>query len=202
MWNVYQKVYEQKWYQKGLLIVLPEESHEEYPQVSLQAYSALMHCHEQKPQELWRSRWLQERDVEQSAPTHTRHTHCASKKLGTTADWRCDVPRARLWDACLMARVHWGTRCKGFCCKEGPHYCIEQSARNPLEHDQVPRALGESSRSCHQTSNNQFWFTSLEIPWGFLAQAALCWLSRGLCHARKCQFEDIMWEEKVWFASS
>jgi hypothetical protein len=44
------------------------------------------------PQELWRSRWLQERDVEQSAPTHGHHTHCTSSLLGTTADWRYDVP--------------------------------------------------------------------------------------------------------------
>ncbi len=94
----------------------------------------------------------------------------------------------------------WGTRCKGFCSKEGLHYCIEQSARYPLEQDQVQRALGKLSRSCRRTSNNQPWFTSLEIPWGFLAQAVLHWLSRGLCHARKCQFEDIMQEEKVWFA--
>ncbi len=89
-----------------------------------------------------------------------------------------------------MARVRWGTRCKGFHSKEGPiglHYCIEQSARNPLECNQVPRALGESSRSCPQTSNNQPWFTSLEISWGFLAQAVLHWLSGGLCHMRKCQ---------------
>ncbi len=89
---------------------------------------------------------------------------------------------------------------KDFCCKEGPHYQIKQSARNPLECKQVQRALGESSRSCCQTSNNQPWFTSLEIPWGFLAKAVLHWLSRGLCHARECQFKDITWEEKVWFA--
>jgi hypothetical protein len=48
---LYKELYEQKLYQKGLLIVLLEESHKEYLQVSLQAYSALTHCHEQKPQE-------------------------------------------------------------------------------------------------------------------------------------------------------
>ncbi len=42
-------------------------------------------------------------------------------------------------------------------------------------------------------------FTSLEIPWGFLAWAVLRWLSGGLCHARKCQLKDFAWEEKVWF---
>ncbi len=99
-----------------------------------------------------------------------------------------------------MARVCWGTRCVGFCSKEDLHYWVEQNARNQLESDQVQRALGKLSRSCRQTSNNQPWFTSLEIPWGFLAQLVPRWLSRGICHARKCQFEDIMWEEKVWFA--
>jgi hypothetical protein len=152
------------------------------------------------PQEPWRSRWLQERDVERSAPTHARHTHFASRQLGTTADQRYDVPRDWLWQASQMARVHWGTHCKGFRCEEGPHYWIEQSARNPLEHEWGLRALGKSSRSYRQTSNNQPLFRSLEIPWGYLAQAVLHWLSRGLCHAKKCQFKDFMWEEKVWFA--
>ncbi len=71
------------------------------------------------PQEPWRSRWPWEMDVEQAAPTHARHTHCASRQLGTTADRRYDVPWVWLWDACPMARVRWGTRCKGFCSKEG-----------------------------------------------------------------------------------
>ncbi len=30
-----------------------------------------------------------------------------------------------------------GTHCKGFCSKEGLHYCIEGSVRSPLERDQV-----------------------------------------------------------------
>jgi hypothetical protein len=41
-------------------------------------------------------------------------------------------------------------------------------------------------------------FASLEIPWGFLSQAVLRWLSGGLCHTRKCQFGNFAWE-KVWF---
>jgi hypothetical protein len=99
-----------------------------------------------------------------------------------------------------MARVCWGTRCKGFCSKKGTHYQIERSARNSLEHEQVQRAFGKSSRSCRQTSNNQPLLTSLKNPWGFLAPAVLCWLSGGLCYTRICQFEDFAWEEKVWFA--
>ncbi len=101
------------------------------------------------------SRWPQERDAEQSGPTNARHTHCTPRQLWTKADQRYDVPWDWLWDACQLARVRWGTRCKGFCSKEGPHYCIKWIARNPLERDQVQRALGKSSRSCCQTSNNQ-----------------------------------------------
>jgi hypothetical protein len=147
-------------------------------------------------QEPQRSRWLQERDVEQSAPTIARHTHCALGQLGTTADWRFDVPLDWLQDAYQMARVCWGTHCEGFLSKEGPHYWIEQSAR---KREQVQRALGKLSRSCHQTSNNQPWFTAWEIPWGFLAWAVLRWLSIGLCHARKCQFKEfcVRWKGMI-----
>ncbi len=195
-WNFYQEVYEWKWYRNGLLVALLEESRKEYIQASLQADSALTHCHEKTPQEPWRLRWPWERDVEWSAPTHVRHTHCASWQLGTTANRRYEVPWDWLQDSCQMARVRWGTRCKWFCSKEGLHYHIEWSARNQLERDQVQRALGKSSRSCCQTSNNQPWFTSLEIPWGFLAWAVLLWLSVGLCHARKCQFLEFCMRRK------
>ncbi len=52
--------------------------------------------------------------------------------------------------------------------------------------------------SCHRTSNN-YLIQEFETLWGFLARAALSWLSGGLCHMRKCQLKDIIWE-KVWFA--
>jgi hypothetical protein len=143
------------------------------------------------PQEPQRLRWPREMDIEQSAPTHAYHTHCAFWQLGTTADQRYDVPRDWLWDVCQMARVRRGTRCKRFRSEEGLHNQIDQSARNQLEHDQVQRAPEKLSKSCRQTSNNQPLFTSLEIPWGFLSQAVLRWLSGGLWHARKCQFEDL-----------
>ncbi len=47
-WNFYKEIYKQKWYWKGLLITLLEESCKEYLQVPLQADSALTHCHEKK----------------------------------------------------------------------------------------------------------------------------------------------------------
>ncbi len=195
----YKEVYKQKWYQKWLLITL-KESHAEYLQVSLQGYSVLTWGHEHEPKETQHSRWPSKMGTEQSAPTHAHHTHCAPRQLGMTADWRYDIPWDWVWDSCLQARVHWGNGCKEFCSEEGSHYHIEQSAMNPLEHDQVQRVLRKLSRSWHKTSNNQPWFTSSEIPWWFLARAVMCWLRRGLCHARKCQLKDIMWKEKVWFA--
>jgi hypothetical protein len=53
--------------------------------------------------------------------THMR-TLIVSQRYGVPWDW--------LWDACHVAGVRWGSRCEGFCSKEGPHYCFEQSARN------------------------------------------------------------------------
>ncbi len=135
-------------------------------------------CHEHKPQEPQRSSWPQEKDAEWSAPNNAHHTHCAPRQLGTTADQRYDVPQNWLWDACLLARVRWGTRREGTRSEEQLYYHIRQSGRNPLEQDQVQRALGKFSRSCHRTCNNQPLFTSLVIPWGFLAWAVLCGLSR------------------------
>ena len=68
--------------------------------------------------------------------------HGASRPLRITAAQRYGVPRDWLWDACHLARVRWGTHCKGYCGEEVTHYCIEQSARNPLNCEQVQRALG------------------------------------------------------------
>jgi hypothetical protein len=48
MRNFYMEIYERKWYQKGLLIALLEESPEEYLQASLQADSALTGHHEKR----------------------------------------------------------------------------------------------------------------------------------------------------------
>ena len=47
MRNFYEEIYERKWYRKGILIVLLEESREEYLQASLQADSVLTRRHEQ-----------------------------------------------------------------------------------------------------------------------------------------------------------
>ncbi len=146
--------------------------------------------------EPWRSSWLWERDTEQSASTNGCHTRCTSRQLGTMAAQRYDVPRGWLWDAYLLARVCWGTCCEGFCSKEHLHYCIRWCTRNPLEQDQVQRMLERFSRSCNRTSNNQPRFTSMEIPWGFLAQPVLCRLSWGLCHVRKYKLEVYVQKER------
>jgi hypothetical protein len=49
--------------------------------------------------------------------------------VGDVDAQRYDFPWDWLWDACHMAGVRWGSCCKGFRSKEGPHYCLEQSAR-------------------------------------------------------------------------
>jgi hypothetical protein len=154
-WNFYKEIYKQKWYQNGLLIALPEESREEYlkhlcKQTLL--WLAVMSRSLRNPEEQDdRKKW----DVERSAPTHMHHTHCIPMQLGTTANWRYDVHCDWLQEACQMARVHWGTHCKEFCSEEGPHYWMEQSARNHLERNQVQRVPEKLSSSCCQTSNNQ-----------------------------------------------
>ncbi len=124
------------------------------PQASLQADSALTRHQEQKPQDPRRTRWLQV-DMEQSAPTHARHTHCTPMQLGTTADrsmtflWT-DFVKHAIWQ-----RVRWEARCKGFCSKVGLHFWLEQSVRNQLERNQVQRVLEKPSGSYLLTSNNQ-----------------------------------------------
>ncbi len=60
-----------------------------------------------------------------------------------------------------MAGVCWGSCCKGFCSKEGPHYRLEQSARK-LSSDKQQSTL----------------LTSLDIPWGFHTQAVMHSLAR------------------------
>jgi hypothetical protein len=48
MRNFYKEIYKKKWYKKGLLIALLEESREEYLQAFLQADSALTRQHEKR----------------------------------------------------------------------------------------------------------------------------------------------------------
>ncbi len=59
--------------------------------------------------------------------SHPRH-FCA---VGNIIAQRYDILWDWLWDACHMAGVRWGSRREGFCSEEGPHYCFEQSVRNP-----------------------------------------------------------------------
>ncbi len=124
------------------------------------------------------------------APTYVCHTHCTSRQLGMTKTCQCHG-HASLWRWRLWCRPSCGeaSHCKGVCSMEDPHYCICWSTRNPLQQDQVQRALWILSISCHRTSNNQPLFTSLEIPWGFLPWVVLRGISRGVCHARKCKLE-------------
>ncbi len=184
-WNFYKEIYKQRWYQNGLLIAFLEESREEYLKCLCKQtplWLVIMSKSLRNPEE---QADRKKKDVEQSASPHTHHTHCPSSQLGTIADRRCDVPRDWLWEACHMARVRWGTRCKGFHSKEGPHYWMERSAINHLECDQVQRAPEKLSSSCRQTSNNQpysrvwktLWDSFPELYCVDLAEAYVTWES-------------------------
>jgi hypothetical protein len=54
----------------------------------------------------------------------TSHPRCFCA-VGDIVAQRYDVLCDWLWDTCHMAGVRWRSRCKGFCNKEGPHYCFE-----------------------------------------------------------------------------
>ncbi len=84
--NFYKEIYEQRWYRKWTTYRVSGGITQEY----------LKRLYKQTP--LWlviRSRSLRipeeqddrkKRDFEKSAPTHARHTHCASWQMGTTAN--------------------------------------------------------------------------------------------------------------------
>ncbi len=69
-----------------------------------------------------KGRWVISPDYRASHPWR----FCA---VGDVVAQRYDVLCDWLWDACHMAGVQWGSRCEGFCSKEGLHYCLEQSVR-------------------------------------------------------------------------
>jgi hypothetical protein len=69
-----------------------------------------------------KGRWVISPDYRASHP----RCFCA---VGDVVAQRYDILCDWLWDACHMAGVHWRTRCEGLCSKEGPYYCLEQSAR-------------------------------------------------------------------------
>jgi hypothetical protein len=112
------------------------------------------------------------RDVEQSAPTHARHTHCASSQLGTTADQSAkflgtDFEKRAIWQGSVeepaakdfMARkvrtIRWnevqGTSWNVIKCKERLRSCPAAAARQA------------TINLIHE----------LEIPLGFLSRTVL-----------------------------
>ncbi len=121
------------------------------------------------------------------APTSFFHTEatCKSSTINEllyahetlTVARRCDVPRDWLWDACHVAGVHWGSRCEGFCSKEGPHYHFEQSARN------------RTINIIHKFGN----------PLGIPSRAVLRSLV-GLMSHKEVLVQGFLWVRKVWFA--
>ena len=112
------------------------------------------------------------RDVEQSALTHARHTHCASRELGTTADrsmtflgtdlmkhaiWQGSVeePDAKNFVARKVRTIKWnkvlGTSWNAIRCKE--------------------RLRSRPAAVFRQATINLF--MRLEIPWRFQSWAVL-----------------------------
>jgi hypothetical protein len=159
----------------GLLITFLQES-----RMSTSSISTIRLCSdllsEQKPQDPRRTRWLQEKGRWAISPNSRASHPLHSYAFGYDSQSKCDVPWDWLWEACHMARVHWEARCKEFCSKEGPHYQLEQSVRNQLEHDQVQRVLEDKQQSTL--------FTSLEIPLRFQSRAVLHWLSGLMSHKK------------------
>ncbi len=141
---------------------------------------------------------MQERGAEWSALTIAHHIHGTSVQLGTTVAQRYDVPWDWLWDACHIAGVCQGTRCKGFRSKEGPHYRFEQSGRNPLECDQVQIALGNCPEAVigQATINLIHKFGNpLRIPY----PSCTALLSRAYVMQESLGW-GFLWVRKVWFA--
>jgi hypothetical protein len=114
-----------------------------------------------------KGRWVISPDYRASHPWH----FCA---VGDIVAQRCDVLCDWLWDACHMAGVRWGSCCKVFHSKEGPHYCFEQSAR-------------KLSSDKQQSTYSWVWISLGDSIPGLYCVA---WWS--LSHARKCQFKDFV----------
>ncbi len=111
------------------------------------------------------------------------HPRCFGA-VGDVVAQRYDVLHDWLWDACHMARVRWESHCEGFCSKEGPHYCFEQSARK-LSWDKL------------QSTYSQVWISL----WWFHTRAVLRSLAR-LRSRKKVSVQGFLWDRKVWIVFS
>jgi hypothetical protein len=162
-------------------------------QVSHPGYSALIRHHEHEPQQPWRT----EKGMLSDQPQLTCVTPTVLQ-VGTTANQWYDVTWDWLLDACHMAGVCWGFRCEGFCSKEGLHYCFEQSARNPLECDQVQIKLGNIPEAVigQATINLILKFGNpLRIPYPSYTA-----LLSGACVTWESWAWGFLWGRKVWLA--
>jgi hypothetical protein len=68
-------------------------------------------------------------------------------------------------------------------------YFEEPAAKDHVARNACTIALSEVQGSCHRTSHNQPFFTSLEISWGFITRAVLRSLAR-LMSREKVDLED------------
>jgi hypothetical protein len=103
--------------------------------------------------------------------------------VGDVVAQRSDVLCDWLWDACHMAGVRWGSRCKAFVARKA--HTI---------------ALSKARGSCHKTSNNQPYSQVWKSLWNSIPKLyCVAWL--GLDHARKCHFEDFCEKERYELCS-
>ncbi len=136
------------------------------------------------------------RDVEQSAPTHARPTHCTPMQLGTTADRSkmflgTDFKKCAKWQGSIeepaakdfaASKVRTINQMK---CKEPAG--MQSGAKSSWE--VVWQLSSEKQQSTLFTTRS-------ENPCRFQSRAVLHRLSRGLCHARKMSVWGFRQEER------
>ena len=104
--NFYEEIYERRWYRKWTTYCVSGEVMRRVPQASLQADSALTRHHSRSLRIPEEQDDCKKRDVEQSAPTHARHTHCTPMQLGTTADQSMTFLRTDIEKHAIWQRIH------------------------------------------------------------------------------------------------
>ncbi len=121
-----------------------------------------------------------------SCTSHPLHSHTfwyySRSKHDNFWDW--------LQEACHLVRVRWEARCKGFRSEEGPHYHFLAKCQEPAGMHTGAKSAWEGIWQLSFDKQQSTLFTRLEITLRFQSRAVLHWLSGGLCHARKCQFEN------------
>ncbi len=98
-----------------------------------------------------------------------------------------------------MARICWGTRCKGFCSKEGSHYQIEQRQGADWNTISCKEHLG----SCPEAVVRQATINLDSLFWksfgDSLPELYCVDLAKAYVTQENVSWRNFAWEEKVWF---